>query len=89
MSRGINFNKITNPPIRSRDWQNIPVEKIDRTVKRMPYPIGLDPQEKKVLISFYLNQSTVRYFKKEAERHGAKYQRMIRAVLELYKHAHN
>ncbi len=72
-----------------RDWQNIPVQKIDRTLKDMPYPIGLVPTEKKVLVSFYLNKSTVRFFKKEADRHHAKYQRMMRAVLERYMHHHD
>ena len=84
MSRGINFNKLTNPPM-TRDWQNIPVQKINKAVKHMPRPSELDTQEKKVLINFYVNQSTVRFFKKEANLHGAKYQRMMRAVLELYK----
>ena len=84
MSRGIDFNKLTGSP-RTRDWQNIPVQKINKAVKHMPRPGELDPQEKKVLVNFYVNQSTVRFFKKEANLHGSKYQRMMRAVLELYK----
>ena len=84
MSRGIDFNKLTGSPM-TRDWQNIPVQKINKAVKNMPRPGELDPQAKKVLVNFYVNQSTVRFFKKEANLYGAKYQRMMRAVLELYK----
>ena len=87
MSRGINFQKIVNRSM-TRDWQNVPLGKMDRVVKGLPPPSGLDLQEKKVLISLYLNQSTIRFFKKEANRHGTKYQRLMRAVLERYKHAH-
>ena len=87
MSRGINFQKIVDSR-RTRDWQNIPLGKIDRVVHGMPPPPGLDPQEKKVLISFYLNESTIRFYKKEANRYGTKYQRLLRAILERYKHAH-
>ena len=87
MSRGVDFQKIINQPV-SRDWQNIPVERIGKAVKRMPAPAELDPQEKKILVSFYLNRSTLLFFKKEATRQGAKYQRMLRAILELYKQAH-
>ena len=87
MPRGIRLQKIIDGKL-PRDWQNIPVGKIDRTIKDMPYPIGLVPVEKKVRVSIYFNQSTVRYFRKEADRHHTKYQRMMRAVLERYQHTH-
>ena len=87
MSRGINFNQLTGSPM-TRDWQNIPIQKINKAVKNMPRPSGLDTQEKKVLVNFYVNQSTVRFFKKEANLYGSKYQRMMRAVLELYKRSY-
>ena len=88
MARGIHLQKIIDGRL-PRDWQNIPVGKIDRTIKDMPYPIGLLPSEKKIRVSIYLNESTVRYFKKEADRYHAKYQRMMRAVLERYQHTHS
>ena len=88
LPRGINYQKIIKKSPKSRDWQNIPLGRIDRAVKNMPNPIGLLPQEKKILISVYLNESTVRFFKKEANRHHSKYQRMMRAVLERYKEAY-
>ena len=88
MPRGINIRKVIDAPV-PKDWRNIPIEKIDRTIKDMPSPIGLAPSEKKVLVSLFLNVSTVRFFKKEADRYHTKYQRMMRAVLERYNHAHS
>lgn len=88
MPRGINIHKIIKGARTNRDWQHIPVEKVSRTVKGMPYPIGLVPSEKKVLVTIYLNQSTIRFFKKEADKYNTKYQRMMRAVLDLYADAH-
>ena len=88
MSRGINFQEIIKETRRTRDWQNIPVEKISRAVKRMPHPIGLVPSEKKGLVTIYLNKATVSYFKKEANKYSTKYQRMMRAVLDRYADLH-
>ena len=68
----------------NRDHQNIPVREIDKVIRQMPYPMGLDPIEKKALVTMYLNQSTIRYFKKQAEKHHTKYQRLMRAVLDRY-----
>ena len=57
---------------------------MSRSIKGMPYPIGAGPTEKKVLITLYLNKSTVSFFKKAADKYSTKYQRMMRAVLTLY-----
>ena len=88
MSRGLNIHKIIKGVRMNRDWQNIPIGKIDRSVKGMPYPIGLVPFEKKVLVTIYFNKSTVSFFKKEADKYHTKYQRMMRAVVDRYADLH-
>ena len=88
MPRGIKIGKIIEGVRPNRDWENIPLDKIYQTAKRMPYPIGLVSSEKKGLVTIYLNKSTVRFFKKEADRYHTKYQRMMRAVLDIYADAH-
>ena len=67
-----------------RDLQNIPVEEVNRVVGRMPYPGSLAFTEKKKLVTLYLNPSTIRFFKKQAEKNHTKYQRLMRAVLGQY-----
>ena len=67
-----------------RDLQNIPVEEVNRMVRRMAYPGSLDFAEKKKLVTLYLNPSTIRFFKKQAEKNHTKYQRLMRAVLGQY-----
>lgn len=88
MSRGINIQKIIDRTRISRDWENLPIEKINQTARKMGFPIGLVSSEKKVLVTIYLNKFTVDFFKKEARKYNTKYQRMIRTVLDLYAHAH-
>ena len=88
MARGINIHKIIKETRRNRDWQNVPLGKIDRSIKGMPHPIGLAPSQKKALVTMYLNKSTVDFFKKEANQCHTKYQRMMRAVLDRYADLH-
>lgn len=88
MSRGINIGKIIKGTRKNRDWENLPIEKINQTAKKMGYPIGLVASEKKVLVTIYLNKFTIDFFKKEANRYHTKYQRMMRTVLDLYANAH-
>lgn len=88
MSRGIKIQKIISET-KPRDWQNIPISKIERIVHGMPYAGGLVTSEDKILVSIYLNKSTVHFFKREAGRYHTKYQRFMRAVLDRYAHAHS
>ena len=88
MPRGLKLGKILEGARPNRDWQNIPLDKVYQTAKRMPYPVGLVPNEEKALTTVYLNKSTIRFFKKEADKHHTKYQRLIRAVLDLYADTH-
>jgi len=60
----MNVKKIIKRAKTNRDLQNIPVGKIDRAVRRMPYPIGLVSSDQKVLVTTYLNKSTIDFFKK-------------------------
>ena len=84
----MNTKKIIKNSRTNRDLQNIPLGKIDRTVKQVDHPIGLIPPEKKVLVTVYLHKSTISFFKKEAGKYHTKYQRMIRAVLDRYAEFH-
>ena len=84
----MNIKKIIRHVKTNRDLQNIPVGKIKRLVRRMPYPIGLVSSDKKVLVTTYLNKSTIDFFKKEADKYHTKYQRMMRAVLDRYAASH-
>ena len=86
--KSVNIKKIIRHLKTNRDLQNIPVGKINRLVRRMPYPIGLVSSDKKVLVTTYLNKSTIDFFKKEADKYHTKYQRMMRAVLDRYAAFH-
>ncbi len=71
-----------------RDLQNIPLEKINKAVKEMSYPFDTEYNEKKRLVSIYLNPLTIRYFKNVADKHHTKYQRLMRTVLDQYAELH-
>ncbi len=69
----------------TRDKQNVPLKTLRRSVGRISKTQGLDPSDDKKMVTIYLHQSTIRFFKKEASRHRTKYQRLIRAVLDEYR----
>jgi len=50
----------------------------------IPSPGELARKQKKVKVTIALSSSTIDFFKKEADEHGTKYQRLIRAVLDEY-----
>lgn len=50
----------------------------------IPSPGELARKQKKVKVTISLSSSTIDFFKKEADEHGTKYQRLIRAVLDEY-----
>lgn len=74
--------------LNGRDLQNIPVDEVVRAVRGMSLPLPDGSAEKKKLVTIYLDPSTIRYFKKAADKHHTKYQRFMRAVLAQYAANH-
>jgi hypothetical protein len=50
----------------------------------LPPPDQLIFTEEKTRVTINLNQSSVDFFKQEAQRHGTQYQKIIRSVLDVY-----
>ncbi len=54
----------------------------------LPPPDQLVLKEDGVKITLALSKRSVEFFKREAQKHGAPYQRMIRELLDLYAAQH-
>ena len=54
----------------------------------LPKPEDLALNEEGVKITIALSKRSVEFFKREAERHGTQYQRMIRRLLDAYAQHH-
>ena len=68
---------------------DMPVGKLRRIADYLPPPEELVIPEETVKITIALGRSSVTFFKREARRHGAKYQRMIREVVDRYAAAYD
>jgi predicted DNA binding CopG/RHH family protein len=55
----------------------------------LPPPDQLVFKEKNVKITLSVSESSVDFFKREAEKNGVKYQQMIRSLLDKYVSAHS
>jgi predicted DNA binding CopG/RHH family protein len=55
----------------------------------LPAPDQLVFKEKTVKITLNVSESSIRFFKREAEKHGVKYQQMLRALIDKYVSAHS
>ena len=55
----------------------------------LPPPDRLVFKEKTVKITLNLSEHSIRFFKHEAEKHGVKYQQMLRALIDTYVSAHS
>lgn len=67
---------------------SIPVGKLSVMADFLPPPEKLFPKEEVQKITLDVDSETVAFFKEQAKRHGAKYQRMIREVLKGYAKRH-
>jgi predicted DNA binding CopG/RHH family protein len=67
---------------------NIPVGKLSVVADFLPSPEKLFPKEEMQKITLDVDAETVGFFKEQAKRHGAKYQRMMREVLKGYAKRH-
>jgi len=55
----------------------------------LPPPEDLVFREEGVKVTITLSKRSVDFFKREAERHGTQYQRMIRRLLDSYAQVHS
>ncbi|MBF0387762.1 MAG: CopG family transcriptional regulator [Candidatus Omnitrophica bacterium] len=65
------------------DW-DMPIGKLTRVADFLPPPDQLRFPDPPVKVTIALDQSSVKFFKEQALKHGFKYQRMIRTVLDRY-----
>ena len=64
--------------------KDMPRGKLTRVSDFLPAPDQLAKAETTIKVTIALNESSVEFFKKAAEKHKTKYQRMIREVLDQY-----
>jgi predicted DNA binding CopG/RHH family protein len=63
---------------------DMPIGELVEVNNFLPPPSELVLPEESVKVTISLNRSSIEFFKKEAEKNGTKYQRMIREVLDRY-----
>ena len=64
--------------------QDMPVGKLTRVKDFLPPPAELAKAEETQKITIALKKSSIEFFKREANRHHKKYQRMIRDLVDRY-----
>lgn len=55
----------------------------------LPPPGELVFKEKTVKITLNVSEESILFFKREADKHGVKYQQMIRSLIDKYVSAHS
>jgi len=63
---------------------DMPVGKLTRVKDFLPPPEKLVMPQKTVKVTIMLNKSSVDFFKNQANKHKAKYQKMIRNLIDQY-----
>jgi predicted DNA binding CopG/RHH family protein len=63
---------------------DMPVGKLTRVRDFLPPPEKLVMPQKTVKVTIMLNKSSVDFFKNQANKHRAKYQKMIRNLIDQY-----
>jgi len=66
------------------DISNMPVGGLKRVKDFLPPPTELAKSEETQKITIALKKSSIEFFKREANRHHTKYQRMIRDLVDRY-----
>lgn len=64
--------------------RNMPIGELTRIRDFLPPPSQLARAEATTKVTISLKRSSVDFFKRQAQRHHAKYQRMIRELLDQY-----
>ncbi|MBI2288937.1 MAG: CopG family transcriptional regulator [Betaproteobacteria bacterium] len=70
-------------------YTNEPLGKLKVVPDFLPKPEDLILRDEGVKITIALSKRSVEFFKREAERHGTQYQRMIRRLLDAYAQHHS
>ncbi len=55
----------------------------------LPAPEELSFREDAVKVTIALSKRSIDFFKREAQKHGTQYQRMIRRLLDIYTEVHS
>ncbi|MBU0709150.1 MAG: CopG family transcriptional regulator [Candidatus Omnitrophica bacterium] len=63
---------------------DMPIGKLSKVEDFLPPPAELAVPEETTKITIALNKSSVEFFRRQANRHHTKYQRMIRELLDKY-----
>ena len=66
-----------------------PLGKLKVVPDFLPAPEDLAIREEGVKVTIALSKRSVEFFKREAERYGTQYQRMIRRLLDTYARHHS
>ncbi len=70
-------------------YTNEPLGKLKVIPDFLPGPEELILRDEGVKITIALSRRSVDFFKREAEKHGTQYQRMIRRLLDAYAQHHS
>ena len=70
-------------------YTNEPIGRVRIIEDFLPPPEELAFRDEGVKVTIALSRRSVAFFKREAERHGTQYQRMIRRLLDLYAARHS
>lgn len=75
--------------MKTANYTEGPIGRVEIVSDFLPTPQDLIlKEEEKVKVTLALNKSTLDFFKQEAYQHQAKYQRMIRVLLDEYAAHH-
>ena len=68
---------------------DFPIGKLVQVEDFLPKPADLAIKEDTIKVTIALNKTSIAVFKRLAQKHGSKYQRMIRVLIDQYaaKHA--
>jgi len=75
--------------MRKKKYTNEPIGKIKMINDFLPTPHELVLKEDTVRVTLMLSKESINYFKREAGKHQAHYQSMIRVLLDKYARHYN
>jgi len=65
-------------------WPGVKIDNLKVIDDFLPKPWELADMEKKVKVTITLNESSIKFFKRQAKKFGTPYQAMIRNLLQQY-----
>ena len=75
--------------MKTTNYKEDPIGRVKIVSDFLPSPDKLAFREKSTKITLSLSESTIAFFKQQAAKHHAKYQRMIRTLLDGYVARHS